>query len=338
MAVGLIGNFGGGVAVGGQVTKTKELEEALLRRCGSINVMDVYHIKHNPFGIIKGIRRILRDCDRVVIILSNGGYFIVNPLLQFLNRGRAKTFEVVTGGTRHERIEGNGRRLKGERAHTGIYVETRVMYEGYRELGFENVRLLPNFRDLSGVLKDAPDLSRKGKKLRVCTFSRVNEAKGIVDAISIAKILRDEITLDIIGPADEDFKERLKSLVEGAKENVTFKGPVEPSEAVDTLKKYDALLFPTRWENEGFPGTFIDAMCAGLPIVSSDLVNFREIIKNGENGFLVHRGEKMAFASKLKLLASDDELLLKMKKASYDCARLYDSEAVLPILFKDMDI
>lgn len=58
------------------------------------------------------------------------------------------------------------------------------------------------------------------------------------------------------------------------------------NQSTEVLKNYDALLFPTYYEGEGFAGTIIDAFAAGLPVIASDWKYNSEIIKQGITGVI----------------------------------------------------
>ena len=51
---------------------------------------------------------------------------------------------------------------------------------------------------------------------------------------------------------------------------IKYGGLVPFDKSVEVLKNYFALLFPTYYEGEGFAGTLLDAMAAGVPVVASD--------------------------------------------------------------------
>jgi phosphatidylinositol alpha-mannosyltransferase len=58
------------------------------------------------------------------------------------------------------------------------------------------------------------------------------------------------------------------------------------------------------------------AMSAGLPVIASDLPQFREIIKNGENGLLFSEGDASSLAEKIRFFFSEKTDVKKMKEAS----------------------
>ena len=67
---------------------------------------------------------------------------------------------------------------------------------------------------------------------------------------------------------------------------------------------------------EGLPLSIIEAMCAGLPIIASDVGGVRELVEDGVNGFLVPAGHQTALSSCLDRLQSDTALRVHMGHAS----------------------
>lgn len=67
---------------------------------------------------------------------------------------------------------------------------------------------------------------------------------------------------------------------------------------------------------EGLPLSIIEAMCAGLPIVASDVGGVRELVDDGVNGFLVPAGNQLALSDCLDRLQSDTALRVRMGQAS----------------------
>ena len=73
------------------------------------------------------------------------------------------------------------------------------------------------------------------------------------------------------------------------------------------LKKSKVFVLSSHYE--GFPNVLCEGMYAGLPCISSDCVSGpRELINDGENGFLFPIGNEKILAEKLDLLLSSDEI------------------------------
>ena len=68
--------------------------------------------------------------------------------------------------------------------------------------------------------------------------------------------------------------------------------------------------------HEGVPIALIEAMAAGVPIVASDCGAVRDIVDDGEQGYLVPVGDVDRFADRLRLLAGDPDLRARLGKAA----------------------
>ena len=63
---------------------------------------------------------------------------------------------------------------------------------------------------------------------------------------------------------------------------------------------------------EGLPKSLLEAAACGLPIINTDTVGCREVVKNGENGFLVPVRNTKALAEAIEILIDDSDLRAKM--------------------------
>lgn len=76
------------------------------------------------------------------------------------------------------------------------------------------------------------------------------------------------------------------------------------------LAQADIFILSSNWE--GFPITILEAMRAGLPVICSDVGGCNEAVKDGENGFLVPRGDREALVQSLDVLIKDQNLRYQM--------------------------
>lgn len=67
-------------------------------------------------------------------------------------------------------------------------------------------------------------------------------------------------------------------------------------------------------DNEGTPVSLIEAQAGNLPVISTDVGGVRDILKDGETGFVVPKRDGGAFAEKLELLIENKEIREKMSQ------------------------
>lgn len=108
---------------------------------------------------------------------------------------------------------------------------------------------------------------------------------------------------------------------------VSFRGWIAEAEKVALYHAADLLLLPSY--EEGLPYVIIEAMAAGLPIISTHVGAIPEVIKEGTNGFLINPGDYEALAGRIVRLCRDEELRLQIGHANHDKAtRLYAQDVI----------
>ncbi|MEL6369323.1 MAG: glycosyltransferase [Pseudomonadota bacterium] len=72
---------------------------------------------------------------------------------------------------------------------------------------------------------------------------------------------------------------------------VEITGWVDRRETLARLASADIFFHPARWE--GMPLALMEAMAVGLPVVASDIVGNRDLIRHGQNGFITSSDAEM---------------------------------------------
>ncbi len=288
--INIIGHFGGKHSFfDGQTVKTVTLYNELIKTNKvRVTKTDTYlKHKHPLFLFIVSLLNLLFN-KRTIILLSKNGMNFYFPLCSFFSRFFHKLiFHDVVGGDLDEIIKENPKLLKYLSSFRANFVETDGLKKRLEDLGLTNCVTIPNFKRLH----IQTTTTYNDNIFKFCTFSRVIREKGIEEAIlAIDSINKSNgcilCLLDIYGPVDFEFEERFYFLISEHKECVKYKGIVDFSDSSNVLKDYFALLFPTRWYGEGFPGTIVDAFSAGTPVIATDWRWNSEIIVDGKNGFL----------------------------------------------------
>ena len=339
--VAVIGHFGfGQEALDGQTVKTKILTEELCRRFGQSDILQLdTHGKwkmllKSPFQVLKA----LRSCRNVIILPAHNGVRIYGrflPACKKFFRGR-KIHYVVIGGWLPEFLKKRAGLTKSLKRFDGIYVETNTMKIAMESQGFENVLVMPNCKRLS-VLPKEELVYPQGLPLRLCTFSRVMQEKGIETAVRAVKNVNEQLdytafALDIYGQVGEESKEWFEKLQADFPDYVRYCGSVDADKSVEVLQDYFALLFPTHFYTEGIPGTIIDAYAAGIPVISAKWESFSDVKKKEKTGIGYKFDDEEQFADVLLSVAQDPKILLDMKANCLMKAKDYFPEAAIKVI------
>jgi len=97
---------------------------------------------------------------------------------------------------------------------------------------------------------------------------------------------------------------------------VEVPGPAYGEKKDEVLYTSDMFVLPTYYANECFPLTILEAMQAGLPVVSTYEGAIPEIVDDGKTGFLFPAKDVSALAGILKELIANSSLRNRMGKAA----------------------
>jgi glycosyltransferase involved in cell wall biosynthesis len=111
------------------------------------------------------------------------------------------------------------------------------------------------------------------------------------------------------------YGSHLKDRIPAGMTNVSFEGCVSGDELIRFYKNTDLFVFPSLW-HEPFGIPVIEAMSAGVPVVATASGGIPEIVKDGETGLLVERGDTSALADAILRVLSDVEFARSMAQTA----------------------
>ena len=331
---GVCGHFGiGRNLLNGQTVKTKTVTEELKNRRGETQVAvadSCGGFKAMP-RMAADVLRLFKGCENVIMMPANRGLRFFAPLFLTYNKFyRRRIHYIVIGGWLDTFLESHKWLVGLLKKFDAIYVESETMKTALCERGFDNAVVMHNFKKLKSLSENEleyPD----GEPYKLCTFSRVMKEKGIEDAIDAVKTVNSRLgrtvyTLDIFGQVDKDYEERFSELKKTFPDFIRCGGAIDADRSTETLKSYFALLFPTYYRGEGFAGTLIDAMSAGVPVIASDWKYNSEVVVPGRTGVIIKNCNLEKLAKVLADIADDSEKWNSMRLSALREAEKYSPE------------
>ena len=188
-----------------------------------------------------------------------------------------------------------------------------------------NICVIPNAAMF--VADRYSDVSNK----RVIAVGRLDYQKGFDRLIQAWEIVNksgkyDDWRLDIFGQGD--WKDMLQGMIDkkGLNGSAFINKPTK--NIGDEYANSSMLVMSSNYE--GFPMVMIEAMACGLPVVAFDFkCGPKDIIRNEENGLIIHNGDIKALAEGMMRLMEDTENRKRMSLNARKIVDTYSEKAVM---------
>ena len=162
---------------------------------------------------------------------------------------------------------------------------------------------------------------RKAGEKAVGMVARLEEVKDHETFLLGAKRLldkRQDVRFYIVGDGSLHKQLEQKAAALGIREHVTFTGFLQDVEKIEAA--LDIAVITSR--AEALCLSILESMIAGIPAVGTDSGGVAEVIRHGENGFLIPVGDSDALAERLDELLTDDA-----KRNAFGAQAKKDAEA-----------
>ena len=146
---------------------------------------------------------------------------------------------------------------------------------------------------------------------------------------ALGELKRDDIYYAICGkgPLLEDLKKLANEL--GIGDKVIFLG--FRKDIPELCNTADISAFPSRIEGLGLAG--VEAMAAGVPLVSSNVHGILDYVKDGVTGYACNPEDYKAFAKAIETLADNKELREKMKNSCIEATAPFEITNALNVMW-----
>lgn len=147
----------------------------------------------------------------------------------------------------------------------------------------------------------------------------------LIEAVRKLIALGVRIRCLLVGIGEREEELRVKVKQRGIESHVHFLG--SRHDIPDILSASDVCVLVSR--QEGLPRAVMEAMAAGKPVVATKIRGNRDLIRDGENGYLVPVGDVDATAKALDTLYQHPELRDRMGRLSHERIQQYDLSRIV---------
>jgi glycosyltransferase involved in cell wall biosynthesis len=164
--------------------------------------------------------------------------------------------------------------------------------------------------------------------LRILSVGRFCEKKGFPFLLAACQQLQAagiDVQCRIVGfgPLEAQLRSHIEAL--NLTTNVTLVGQLTQDQVLQQYHWADVFVLPCQvmadGDRDGIPNVLLEAMAAGVPVVSTAISGITELVQSAHNGLLVPEKDATAIAAALRQLAHDAALRQRLGQAGYQTVR-----------------
>lgn len=213
-------------------------------------------------------------------------------------------------------------------------VSQNLRDETYNTFRIEKeIAVIYNFVDVSRFNRKPIDAFRKviapnGERIlmHASNFRKIKRVQDVVKVFcEVNKMIPSKLLFVGDGPERQTAEELSRSL--GIGDAMRFVGKQEQME--DILAIADLFLLTSEYESFGLAA--LEAMAAGVPVISTNAGGLKEINIDGETGYMADVGDIKTMSGKAIHILQNDEVLKDFKARAAVHAKKYDIQYIVPL-------
>lgn len=175
------------------------------------------------------------------------------------------------------------------------------------------------------------DGKTKAKSVNLVTVGRAVSKKGIDTLLNALAILPADLHWNWTHIGGGPLKGELQALAKnlGISERCNFKGALPQSEVLETYRKSDLFILPSRidetGDRDGLPNVIVEAQSQAMAVISTNISGIPELVQSDKNGLLIEPDQVDDLAKAIEKLCSDVALRNQMGKAGEEKVRSHFS-------------
>ena len=209
------------------------------------------------------------------------------------------------------------------RRTTHLVVQTQKIKSFYSKALQKRTTIIPN-----PVTDKVFSLSPAVKEDRLIAVGRLAYQKNYPMMFEAFKRLMDVFpSYSLVIYGDGPRRQSLQLIIENLqlKDRVVLAGKTE--KVIEEMNKSRAFLMTSDFE--GMSNAMLEALCVGLPIITTEVSGARDLVEDGVNGFVTKQRDVEEFTKAIRKVLSDKELMERMEADNKNKAKEYQKDHIV---------
>lgn len=218
-------------------------------------------------------------------------------------------------------------KINGGNHFIAISIDIETFLKDVLPKEIRNIHLLQNAIDVTRFDNDhSKSLALDDFPLKLISVGRLDKNKNhqfLLECILGLKALKLNVHLTILGEGIQ------RNLLERQIEKMNLRSEVSLIGSIENVEDYlwQSHIYVHSAISEGFGLTLVEAMAAGLPVISLDGGGNRDLILEGKNGYLIDEVNPLKFAERIAELWSDKVKMKEMGEFAQQFAQQFSIDS-----------
>lgn len=250
--------------------------------------------------------------------------FMVSQLCRLLN---IKYIPILRGGNLPQKLVQSPKLCKMIFNHSYKNVApSGYLMDAFQKHNYPNLVYIPNTIELEQYKFSERTHVKTPKLLWVRSFAWLYNPKMAVDVLKELQKKYPDAELCMVGPDKDGSMEQTQLYAQQQGVKVIFTGRLTKAEWKNLSENYNIFINTTNFDNT--PVSVIEAMCLGLPVVSTNVGGIPFLLRDNFNALLVDKEDTQAMVSAIEKLIEDRNLYQKITTNGYSLVKSFDWKTV----------
>ena len=269
-----------------------------------------------------------KKVDYVIIdTYSTSSYWYAFMVSQLCRLFALKYIPILRGGNLPQRLDANPKvsRMIFNHSYKNV-APSGYLLDAFAKRFFPNLLFIPNTIDVTKYPFQNRRDTLNPKLLWVRSFASLYNPKMAVDVLKKVQEKYPNAQLCMVGPDKDGSLEETRSYAQQEKIQVKFTGRLSKGEWVAISKDYNTFVNTTNFDNT--PVSVIEAMCLGLPVVTTNVGGIPFLLENRKTALLVEAKAVKEMAEAVIELTKNHELRTTLVQNGREYVEHFDWQAV----------